>query len=123
MERMMLDGIGPRFLKMLMAAVGALCLACEAQKSLEPVRQSGITAVSATLQGLASIPVADDVVVRVVDQRNNPMRNAVVTWTVAEGSITGSTTTNDNGEARAKWVLGPTLGQQVATAKTGSFSA
>jgi len=105
------------------AAALILCVACESQKTLEPVRQSAIAPTnSATIQGIVSTALADDVVVKVVDQRGNPMRNAPVTWTVTEGTITPSSTTDDNGEARAKWVLGSSFGQQVASAKTGSLS-
>lgn len=101
-----------------------LCFACESQKTLEPVRQNGITPVSSTtIQGIASTVLPDDLVVKVVDQRGNAMRNAQVTWTATDGIITPPTsTTNDNGEARAAWTLGATLGPQVATAKSGSFS-
>jgi alpha-tubulin suppressor-like RCC1 family protein len=105
------------------ACVLLLCFACESQKTLEPVRQTAIVPTSSeTIQGIESSALPDDVVVRVVDQRGNPMRNAQVTWTAAEGTITPSSTTDDNGEARARWTLGPTLGPQVATAKTGTLS-
>jgi alpha-tubulin suppressor-like RCC1 family protein len=125
-EMLMLRGIRIRGLTPAAARVllvCLLCVACESQKTLEPVRPSAIAATSSgTLQGIVSAALADDVVVRVVDQRGNPMRGAQVTWTAAEGTITPSSVTDDNGEARARWTLGPTLGSQVASAKTASFS-
>lgn len=105
------------------AAVLLLCVGCESQKTLEPVRQNGISTTSGTaVQGIVSTALPDDVVVKVVDQRGNPMRNAQVAWTASEGTITPSSATDENGEARARWTLGPTLGPQTANAKTGSFS-
>jgi alpha-tubulin suppressor-like RCC1 family protein len=97
------------------------CLGCES-KVLEPVRADAISAVSTNVQGITSTALAENIAVRVTDQRGNPMRNTQVSWTVTEGTITPTSSTDDDGVARASWTLGPTLGQQKATAKAGSLS-
>ncbi len=107
----------------LIVALALWCGACESSKTFEPVRAEAIgAATSGTVQGIVSTALTDSVAVKVTDQRSNPMRNAQVSWTVAEGNITPTSTTDDNGIARAKWTFGPTLGQQVATASVGSLT-
>jgi adhesin/invasin len=64
--------------------------------------------------------LADSLVVRVTDSRNQPVANQPLTFAVVTGggSVSpSSTTTNSDGTAQTRWVLGPTAGAQQATAK------
>ncbi|HEX2079604.1 MAG TPA: Ig-like domain-containing protein, partial [Longimicrobium sp.] len=67
-------------------------------------------------------PTRDSLAVQVLDQYNNPVPGATVSWAVAAENGGGSvspaqSTTNANGIARAQWTLGTfTNGLQVATA-------
>jgi adhesin/invasin len=64
--------------------------------------------------------LAESLVVRVTDSRNQPVANQPMAFTVVAGggSVSpSSTTTNADGTAQARWVLGAAAGDQQATAK------
>jgi hypothetical protein len=63
--------------------------------------------------GLASQPLAQPIVVHVLDQYGASLANAVVTWTVTfgGGSVSAATSQTDgNGNASITWTMGPTAG-------------
>lgn len=77
-------------------------------------------------QGSASLPLADSLTARLVDAFGNGVSGATITWQVATGGgavAPLTTTTGNDGIARARWTLGPSGAQQAtATASTGSVS-
>lgn len=67
----------------------------------------------------AGFPLADSLVVRLVDDNGNGVGGKPVTWLVAAGSGTVSainTTTTAQGYAQTRWTLGPTVGQKTLNA-------
>jgi adhesin/invasin len=62
--------------------------------------------------------------VRVTDRNARPTPGVAVTWAVATGggTITPSSTTDANGEARAAWTLGTGAGAQSATAAVAGLN-
>ncbi len=66
------------------------------------------------------------ILVTVLDASNRPLADARVTFNAAPGagSITpGSTQTNANGQAQARWTLGTTSGTAIATATVNGVSS
>lgn len=81
---------------------------------------------AAQRDGTVGDPLADSLAVVVRDRFLNPVPGVVVTWSAATGggSVSPATsTTNAAGVAKAAWTLGPTVGQQSATATAGSLVA
>ena len=77
---------------------------------------------AATRTGMAGLPVADSLAVRVTDAAGNPVSGHPLAWSVVSGggSISGSAATDANGIGKASWTLGPEVGtQQVARASAG----
>lgn len=70
--------------------------------------------------------LADSVEVRVTNSRGNPVTGAAVTWAVTAGGGTvapTTSTTNADGIARAKWVLGGAgIGANTLTATVGGVA-
>lgn len=66
--------------------------------------------------------LAEAVVVQVTDERGNPSPGRPVAWSASHGGeLIGATgVTDQNGEARATWVLGAAPGTQTATASVPS---
>ena len=71
--------------------------------------------------GGVNTQLANPLVVRVRDQSGNVVVNALVSWTTSSGSLSSATTlTGVDGLTSVTWTLGPTAGQQLATATIGS---
>jgi hypothetical protein len=74
----------------------------------------------------ASTALADPIVVQLVDQQNNPIKNEQVQFTVKTGGSVGaaSVATAENGRASTTWTLGAAKGEQqvIATAKNTAFA-
>jgi adhesin/invasin len=71
--------------------------------------------------GQAGGRLASPLVVQVLDDGENPVSGAVVTWSVTSGggSVSpGSATTGADGQASTAWTLGPSTGTQRAQAST-----
>jgi adhesin/invasin len=71
--------------------------------------------------GQAGAPLANALVVQVLDEGDNPVGGATVTWTIASGggSVSpGSATTDAGGQASTGWTLGPRPGTQRVRASS-----
>jgi adhesin/invasin len=64
-------------------------------------------------------PLADSLAVRVTDRLGNPVPNAAVAWSATGGGAVqpAGGTTDARGIARARWTLGPAVGEQTARAQ------
>lgn len=72
--------------------------------------------------GQAGKPLADSLVLRVIDEFDNPVEGAAVTWTTNTGSLSPTTGTTDaNGIARSRWTLGGSAGSQSVTASVAGI--
>jgi hypothetical protein len=79
---------------------------------LEAVSGDGQSAVVGT-------PVADELVVRLLDPAGNPVAGTAVTWVVGQGGGTVAPETgptDDAGRAATRWTLGSATGAQTVTA-------
>jgi alpha-tubulin suppressor-like RCC1 family protein len=84
-----------------------------------------------TLVGTVAQLLLDSLVVRVTDSNGNPVAGVVVGWATgpASGAVNPATSsTNPNGVASAKWIMGTVVGAQSASATvqnvgTASFTA
>ena len=70
--------------------------------------------------GTVNAPLADSLVVRVLDEKGRPVPDQPVSWSVLSGGgsvspVSGKT--DADGRAGAKWTLGPAAGAQQAMAK------
>jgi hypothetical protein len=75
--------------------------------------------------GVAGLPLADSLTVRVTDSQGNPAPGVTVTWSVLSGDGTvspGSSTTDANGVASSAFTLGPAEGQQQAQAAVAGLT-
>ncbi len=71
--------------------------------------------------GPAGTPLAQDIVVRVLDTRDRPVANQDVTFTIGSGGGTVEPTTvksNASGQAAASWTLGPNSGSHLLRVQT-----
>jgi hypothetical protein len=85
-----------------------------AASNIEIVSGSGQT-------GGVNLQLANPLVVRVRDTNGNVVVGALVSWTTSDGSLSSATTlTGVDGLTSVTWTLGPTVGQQLATATIGS---
>jgi hypothetical protein len=88
---------------------------------------SGMTIVGGNGQtGVVGGTLPQALVVRLTDALGNPIPSTTVTFTVASGggSVTSSSATTDAaGEARTSWTLGGAVGAQAVTASAGSATA
>ena len=84
-------------------------------ETIEIVSGSGQT-------GGVGTQLTNPLVVRVRDASGNVIVNALVSWTTSNGgSLSSATTaTGTDGLASVTWTLGPTAGQQLATATIAS---
>jgi len=98
---------------------GALLLSSGACGDNNVVNAVVLTATSITVStgdgqvGLVGQPLAQPIVVHVLDQNGASLANAVVTWTVAfgGGSVSAATSQTDlNGNASINWTMGPAAG-------------
>lgn len=75
-------------------------------------------------QATAGAALAQDLVVRAIDKNGNVVVSAAVTWSADGGAVTPSTsTTNEQGIARAGWTLATRARALSAVARAGSAEA
>ena len=104
---------------MVAAAVLAACGETGPSELLPPAAVTNVTGVP--LSGPAGEPLGERVVVRVEDAAHNPLTGVTVTFSVSGtgASVDPATAvTDDRGEARTRWTLGRTPGQQTLTVST-----
>ena len=109
------------------ALIGSLLLgsaACDDKDLVNGVvlTAANIEIVSGSGQtGAVNAQLANPLVVRVRDTNGNIVVGALVSWTTSDGSLSSATTqTGVDGLTSVTWTLGPTVGQQLATATIGS---
>ncbi len=67
-------------------------------------------------QGFINTTLANPIVIRVLDQFENPFAGATVFFTPSNGSVSNQTVvTNSNGEAQTTWTLGSEVTDQLLT--------
>ncbi len=67
-------------------------------------------------EGLINTSLAEPIVVRILDQFENPFAGATVFFTPTNGSVSTQTViTNSNGEAETSWTLGSEITDQLLT--------
>ena len=100
--------------------------ACAGDKATEPdstpATLSVVQGTNQAVQGGKELPNA--IVLRVLTSDGKPVEKVPIGFTVATGggSVTpGSVLTDANGEARAKWVLGPTTPEQTLKAEVAGI--
>jgi hypothetical protein len=109
------------------ALAGAVAIAaCAGDKATEPdSTPASLIVVQGTnqaVQGGKELPNA--IVLRVLTADGKPVEKVPIGFTVATGggSVTpGSVLTDANGEARTKWVLGPTVPEQTLRAEVAGI--
>jgi adhesin/invasin len=87
---------------------------------LPPASVTNVTGVP--LIGTAGEALSERIVVRVADGAQNPLPGVTVTFAVTTAGASvdpASAVTDERGEARTRWILGRTAGQQVLTASAG----
>lgn len=92
--------------------------------SAAPATANVATAVGGNAQsGQAGTALNDSLVIQVTDEFDNPVSDAVVTWTTGSGTMSPSTTTtNSGGVARSRWTLGDDAGPQQAFATVAGIA-
>ncbi len=84
-------------------------------------RPASIVAVSGNGQsGKISQPLPNPVVVKVADASGNPVRDAAITWTAQNATITSTTPSDAAGQASAAVTLGRASGSATVTAAIAS---
>jgi len=120
------------FVRLTIAATAAAVLsACggstEPKTPPKDVTPATITAAfTDTIRGVVGTAASQQLIVTVKNKAGDPIDTATVTFAVASGggSITSTTAkTNATGQATATWTLGPTVGVQTATATAGTLAA
>jgi hypothetical protein len=77
-----------------------------------------------SLSGVAGRPLSDSVRVRITDSLGAPMPDVAIAWDAPAGSIAGGNArTDSNGEASARWTMGPRAGAQRASVRVGGSVA
>ena len=113
-----------RFLGVLIGSLLLGSAACDDKNFTNGViiSASNIEIVSGSGQtGAINTALANPLVVRVLDTNGNVVVGALVSWTTSDGSLSSATTlTGVDGLTSVTWTLGPTVGQQLATATIGS---
>ena len=109
--------------RVLGALIGSLLLgsaACDDKNFTNAIilAASNIEIVSGSGQtGAVSTQLANPLVVRVTDSNGQVVVNALVSWTTSDGALSSATSlTGVDGLTSVTWTLGPTAGQQLATA-------
>jgi adhesin/invasin len=100
-------------------AVLAACGETGPSEQLPPAAITNVTGVSLT--GPAGEALSERVVIRVADASGSPLPGVTVEFAAGSGgSVDPATTiTDNNGEARTRWTLGLTPGDQVLTVTAG----
>jgi adhesin/invasin len=109
--------------QILIAAVLTACGETGPSEQLPPAAVTNVT--GAPLAGPAGAALAERVVIRVEDGSGNPLPGVSVAFSVsATGASVDPATaiTDDRGEARTRWTLGRTPGQQTLTVTAGGTS-
>lgn len=92
----------------------------------EPARPATLTITDGNNQsGTVGAPLPQSLVVRVDDQRGQPLPGATVTWTVTSGGGSvdrASGATGSDGTASARWTLGTQVGTNALAATTGALA-
>jgi adhesin/invasin len=112
------------FVHILAAAVLTACGETGPSEQLPPAAVSNVT--GAPLAGPAGAALAERVVIRVEDGGGNPLPGVSVAFSVsATGASVDPATviTDDRGEARTRWTLGRTPGQQTLTVTAGGTTS
>jgi adhesin/invasin len=97
----------------------AACGETGPSEQIPPAAVTNVTGVP--LSGPAGEALAERVVVRVEDAAQNPLPGVTVTFSVSATGASvdpASVVTDDRGEARTRWTLGTTPGQQTLTVST-----
>src|SRR5687768_8271404 len=116
----------PRRLSALVLSLGILVGFGETGPSeqLPPAAITDVTGIP--LVGPAGEALAERVVVRVVDAAGNPLPGVSVTFSTSGNGASvdpATTVTDDRGEARTRWTLGRTPGQQTLSVDAGGTTA
>ena len=86
----------------------------------EPANPTSLVLVSGDAQtGAVGAPLADSLVVRLVDDNGNGVGGKAISWVVGTGGGSPSpatATTNPNGFAATRWTLGPSAGSNLMNA-------
>ena len=111
----------------LVSAIAVLAVACGGDKAASPDASgpSSLIVVQGTNQAVqAGKELPNAIVLRVLTEDGKAVEKVSVGFTVATGggSVTpGSVLTDANGEARTKWVLGPTTPEQTLKAEVAGL--
>lgn len=116
----------PRGFSALVISLGILvgCGETGPSEQLPPAAITDVTGIP--LVGPAGEPLAERVVVRVADAAGNPLPGVSVTFTTTGNGASvdpATTVTDDRGEARTRWTLGRTPGQQTLSVDAGGTTA
>jgi hypothetical protein len=111
----------------------ALCVqalvatSCHGSKLVGPFPVAGITVINGDRQsGTIGTELPKLVTVRVTDQYGTPAKDVEIAFEVTTGGGTVApqkVTSNDAGEASARWTLGPALGDQHLLARTAGLES
>jgi alpha-tubulin suppressor-like RCC1 family protein len=74
--------------------------------------------------GTSAWPLADSVVIEVLDSEGEPVSGAAVSWTVGDDAgqvVAAADTTNVAGRASADWTLGAVEGEQLLSVRVGDL--
>ena len=100
-------------------------MACSSSTSADNLRLLSLTSGDGQSVSVGTA-AAQPLTVTVVDEFNNPLAGAAVTWAVDSGSgtiSTGSSLTGANGQATVNFTGGATAGDAVVTAAVDGFYA
>ena len=105
-------------------ALAALLVACGETGPSEQLPAAAVTNVTGVpLAGPAGEALSERVAVRVDDAAGNPLPGVAVTFAVSAPGATvdpASAVSDNEGEARTRWTLGSTPGQQTMVASAGN---
>ena len=104
---------------------GLLAAGCDSPSGAEPEPASIGIVSGENQQGTAGVPLAQPLVVRVLDEDERAAAGAEVTWTVVSGGGTVSPATStvaSDGTASTSWTLGSLSGPEVVRATVGTLA-
>jgi adhesin/invasin len=108
-------------------SLAALSLSACSKDSTSPLVATSLSLVSGNSQSTTvGLAAAAPLIVSVADQNGSPLANATVTWAVASGGGTlssTSTTTDSNGQAQITYTAATTAGTASVTATVDALSA
>jgi hypothetical protein len=105
------------------ASVGGLEATVRFEATVKPAAAQRIELSSGSEQEApVGTGLLNPLVVLVTDQFGNPVENVPVEWSAEAGDVDpNSSNTGTDGRASTSWVLGSSIGQQTATASSGSL--